>query len=611
MSARGFMLCLCVVCLSWGCDSGGSLTPANDAASARDTLSVDASTGADVIDDAGMDDTLSADTRPTTTDVDATSADASDVDASLSTTIYVDAAALADGDGSAEAPYPTLSAAFEHPSPFDVMLIAAGEYEPPASLSIGEPLTIIGAGTLETRFVSGEDVEWRLLQPLRLEGLRVEHPFSASLGALDVEDVVITAPFRAAALSNLTMTDVFIEDVAGVGAALEQSASTLTRVTVRRITRDEAVGGDGLVVSGGSLRIDEGSFSDFVDRGLVALEGAQVEVNTSRFVDSTLRSLIAVQDGAVFTGTGLTIDDAGACVYGSSASLTLASSTIKNCRTHGILGGAGAAVVLTDMTFTDNSGHIALLNAGSSLSLTGAVMTNLTPVETCISAYRTEGLIALTDVNIGGCMGSGVSLLEAANASLERVIVSNVLPEPIFGVADGINVIDGAATIMNSRVSDAEGMGIAMIRSTVWLEGNVVERTGSSCINVLDPGADRSTIHDNDLSWCTGGGVVIFNAQVDVTQNTITNVAQDVEVSLGEGVAFGTAADVLVDSNLIEDCELNGVSFFEGALGTVSNNTIRRSGQSAILEFCTLGANTVAVLDNIFEGNVNDAQLCP
>jgi hypothetical protein len=218
--------------------------------------------------------------------------------------------------------------------------------------------------------------------------------------------------------------------------------------------------------------------------------------------------------------------------------------------------------------------------------------------------------VSLTDVNIDGCVGSGVSVTETPSASLERVTVSNVAPDPIFNVADGINVIDSAASVIDSTVSDTEGMGIAMIRATVQLERNVVTRTGSTCINLLDPGVERSLVADNDLSWCTGGGVIVFNAQVDVTGNEIGNVAQDLAVGLGEGVAFGTGAEVLVDGNLIEDCELNGVSFFEGATGAVNNNTIRRSGQSAVLEICGAEPNVVTFEGNVLEDNVADFRLC-
>lgn len=509
--------------------------------------------------------------------------------------VYVDAAAASGGNGSAERPFQTLREALEVAWPLEMVVVAGGDYGAPDSFGFATPLVIQGSTEAVTRIgaeTAGGRLTWQGAGALVVRNLDLIAPLDLSTGSLELQEVGL-GEVSGPALS-----------LSGVDARLFDVA--LTEV----IESDGEPGsGDGISVTGGSLEWHRGSASA-PDRALL-IEGATAELEDLVMTGGD-RAPLTVFDGAAVTATGLTVTDTGIAIYARNASLDLDGVEVARAATAGLMVSAGGDVSVTGSSFSDcPQGHVSVMGEDAAIEITDSSFHNATGAG-CLFISQTTGQVTFTGNLIDSCAGSGISLAYLTGAVVEDNELWNILPDPIFpDIADAISLIDSQARLAGNYLHDADGAGIALLRSTAEISGNQIGPTGSTAVSIVDPGSDRTAVTDNQISDAVGVGVLVLNSEADISGNEISATAYSAGDGFGDGVAFGQGADVVATGNSSDDNARNGYVFLDGATGSISDNRATGNGQYGILEFCSGDPNEVAVGTNTLTGNtLGEQSLC-
>jgi len=521
--------------------------------------------------------------------------DDSETTAAAGTTVYVDGAAPAGGDGSAEHPFRTVREALEVDRAYDTISIAPGAYPVPSPWTVAAPLQVVGAGAEATTL----DVE----------------PGSATIDWTSTTGVTFTALGFTAPLrfteGQLDLTGVGFVGTVGPSLAVDGATTRLQDVTVEQVVEvaGQAGSGDGVAVTGGSFEWTGGATADVPDRGLVLMGATAAVTNLS--LASVARAPLTVSDGATVTAQGITIDEVNVGVFVDEASLELSETAISGAATAGLLASPGSETTVTDSTFSDcPEGHVALIGFGASLTLERNTFSNAAN-NVCVSAAQTDGTVVIRDNDIDGCAGGGITLSDLTGAVVTGNEVQNIAPDPIFQeIADGISLLDGEATIADNTVHHTDGYGISLIRGAGTISDNLVGPTDAVGISIVEAGAARPQLSGNTIDRAQGAGVMVLEAGADITDNTIQDTVFLGSEGLGDGIAFGLNADVLATGNIISDNGANGIVFLDGVTGELTGNTLTGNNLYGIKEHCT-GENQVTIGANTFSGNgLGETDLC-
>ncbi len=569
-------------------------------------------------------------------------------------TVYVDIAAQEGGTGSQEHPLRSLAEAMQTQIP--TIVVAQGAYELPATWEGGHSLSIKGAGPQNTFLLSAEGTAWRstdglgfadmsFLGPMAItgDGSMTQVTFNGATAGLHwssaqsvdltdlnvikgqgltlegIAEVEITAlmleenrvGLSATSIESLSIEEASLRSNIEVAMSLTDSTTTLREVeiadTVAAAQDGGNPGGDGVRVQGGALTWDGGGVQRSADRGIAinnataTLQGLNLRVSQ--------RPLLAVSEGAVVEGEDLSVADGQACLFANQASLTLHQTEVQNCNL-GMLAGEGATVSVTESSFVRCAGgHISLTGADIKGTFTNTRMDG--SAETCFSAAGTALTVEIKDSTLENCVGQAIGALGVPDLVVTGTTIRHVTPDPVFMVADGIGLVDSAGRLERNIITETEGKGVGLLRSSGQLIENTIMQTGDGGISMVDPGAEASLIKDNTISNVRAVGVLVFGAEAVIEENLITDIELNPEEGLGDGVLFGTGAQVTVLNNTIMDVDANGVLIVDGARGEVRGNTISGSGQYGVREYCQEEGSQVMVMDNVLTDNARgEMQLC-
>ncbi len=516
-------------------------------------------------------------------------------DDSPSTIIYVDASAEAGGNGSAGQPFRSVGEALAVDHAIDMVVIAAGDYPVPAAWDFAAALVIQGSTSAPTRLMveaGSERIEWTSTAALVLRNVEFASGLTHA-GEVELQEV----------------------DFAGLtGPALELSNATarLFDVTISDVTTVEGVegSGDGIVADAGTLVLQGGSIA-VSDRALLLGDAVVATLSDLELVGGD-RSPLNVLEGAEVSAADVDISGVRIAIYVRAATLDLTTSTVDAATTSGLMVSTGATVTVSESTFTNcPQGHVSVLGEDTSIALVGNTFTNASAAG-CIFVSGATGTVAIEDNTIATCAGSGISIASLLGAVIEGNDISDILPDPMFAeLADGIVSIDSDASIADNVIYDTDGAGISLIRGDGDISANTIGPTASVAITIVDPGNARVSVIGNHISESVGVGVLVLSAAVDIDGNTISDIIYSPDDGFGDGIAFGSGADVVATDNSSNDNDRNGIVFLDGASGSISGNTCSGNGQYGILEFCSGDANDVDVGPNTLTGNtLGEQSLC-
>ncbi len=508
-------------------------------------------------------------------------------------TIFVDETAAPGGDGSEEKPLTSVGEALTVVPENGLIYVAAGTYRVPNEWMFATPVRIFGALEAPTVFLadSGETLSWQ----------------SSENHQLTIRDIAFQSAFHVRS-TTLELRNV---SVTGIGPALsliDADASMLqVDIRVSRAADSGDYADDAFLVQDSTLEWTEGRALDAPDRGII-IDGSAVSL-TAVALSSGARAAVHLVANSELTASDLNIEDAGLGVFVQNSSLLLSESEIRRTEQTSILGGTESVIRVEDTLFEDSpGGSVATSLNATSLSLRGNTFRRAV-ADNCITA--SAGSLLAEDNEIDTCAGSGISAL-GVDVEIRDNRIENILPDLLIGiVATGVSVTDATGTIESNTIKDTMDNGISVVDSVIVVDSNTIGPVNGSGISYVDGPATMSRFSNNMITEATGAGIIVLNASVDIEGNTIADTKLSSETSFGDGIVFGSAANVTVIGNGITGSVRSGVLFFDGALGVVRDNSASSNGQYGISELCIGDANQVVVGPNTLTGNsAGAAQLC-
>ncbi len=550
--------------------------------------------------------------------------------------LFVDGGAAAGGNGSQALPFKTLEEALAVEGATRITLLP-GTYTAPAQHTFAQDLTIEGTGTMESVLIApGTDpVAWQMDAALTVRKVALFVSLEATGTALTLEEITSASGGKAVAATGLealsimdatiansggllledvaqvSLEKVSLSDIQGTAITANNTALTLSQVDIETTVALEDDAADGIRLVGGSLDYNQGAVLAAADRSIALTMGAIGTLQDLRLEGAERATLFITEDSQA-TGDDVVAGQANICVFvrGAGASLTLDNSEIGPCGAGGIFISDEGQIDVDGLQISDcGGGHLSFLGGG------GGVVENSTltdAAESCINISGQPQTLELRGNTISNCVGVGIGTLSTTGIIIEGNTLSQITPDPVFAeVAHGISLVDSQASIDNNEIFNTDQNGVSLLRSAASLTNNRLHDTRGAAISVVDPADfERTNITGNTITDVRAGGVVVFNAQANIADNTIENVAVDLGVGLGDGVVFAVGANAEVSGNTITGCANNGVLFSEGASGNIDNNVLRDNGQFGILEFCG-ELNDVELGENTFENNgQGDTRLC-
>ena len=506
-------------------------------------------------------------------------------------TVWVDTSAAASGDGSEARPFKTLDEALAQQDIVRIEL-EAGSYEAPAEWSFAAPLTIHGRGADLTILDGGARLAWT--GSLSLDALALGSPLTWTGGELAASGVIA-------------------DGLAGPSLVLVHAAATFQDLRVDNTTGgDELDQGDGVRVEGGTLSWTGGGATGNDERSL-AVVGAEATLSGLE-LDGGSRAALFVSDASVVAAEQIEVGPSGVGIYLADARLELSGSQVTGATTAGLLAGAGADLEISDCDFIENpGGHVTAQGQGVFVLIEDSLFSEAVG-GVCVSVASTAGPVSIRRNEIHDCAGNGISLSDlTGDVLVEDNEVREIRPDAMFGeVSQGIGLLHSEAQILRNRVYDSDSEAIALIGGGGVIEGNDIGPGLGAGVSVIEPApANRTVVRDNIIDGVTAAGVLVLDADADVTGNVITHTAFSAADGMGEGVIFGSVADVTLTGNELRANSKNGVSFMDGATGTIEGNEITGNLQFGIKEFCVGAVNAVTVGDNVVESNaLGSSSLC-
>ncbi|MGA2916946.1 PEGA domain-containing protein [Methanoregula sp.] len=312
-----------------------------------------------------------------------------------------------------------------------------------------------------------------------------------------------------------------------------------------RITGCSAeVGGGAIYSGGGTLTIDDSSFSDCSASeggGAIAANGSTIIISSTTFTNcqsSNAGGAIATFNGSTISITSSTFTNCsatpdGTAVGGAIATfgggkITIETSTFKSCSADG--GGAissqnGATLIIESSTFTDCSvttgGGAILSNGSGTTTITSSTFTNC-------SATGSNGAIE----------GVGGAIAIEGTTTIKSSMFTNCSATSGSAAAGGaIAVLDqGTLTIDSSTFTGCSVTG----NNSGGAAGGVLFTGGTTTI--------KSSTFTNCMATTAGGAIFTVNGELTLKSSTITGC------SASQGGAIYAQGPVTIDHSSISNC---------------------------------------------------------
>ena len=508
-------------------------------------------------------------------------------------TVFVDESAAPGGDGSEDRPLTSVGEALTQLPPGGLMYVAPGRYPVPSEWAFPSTVTILGSLQAPTNFLAdnGEAITWS----------------GSENHQLTIRDVAFQDGFHARDI-DLELRNVVIN---GLGPALRltDADASMTQVDIRvtGIADSGDYADDAFLVQDSALDWTSGSAIDAPDRGIV-IDGSLVSL-TGIELSSGARAAIHQVAGSELTAANLRIFDAGLGAFVQNSSLFLKDSNVVRTQQTSILGGTESILRIETSTFEDSPGGFVAASLNStSVALVGNTFRRAI-ADNCITV--SAGSLAAEDNVIDTCAGSGISAL-GVDVRIHDNRIENIQLDRIVGiVATAVSVTDATGTIERNTIKDTMDNGISVIDSVVTTDSNTIGPVNGSGISYVDGPSAKSRFLNNVISEATGAGIIVLNASVDVEGNTIADTKLSSGTSFGDGIVFGSAANVDVVDNSVTGSARSGILFFDGATGEIRDNNSFSNGQYGISELCIGTGNQVVVGENTLTNNTaGESQLC-
>ena len=541
-------------------------------------------------------------------------------------TVYVDAAAKDGGTGAQQAPLKSITGALETGIPH--VVVAPGTYEFPSAWTFpvdyvveapdGAFVTTGGAFEAQGALtLSGFQIFGRLevTGDLRSTGLALTGQnagLSVSDGAIALDDVSMEQG-QGALFTHCegTVTGFSAKQVIAPVFTSRDSSLVVSTVTIEgAVQTEEGASGDGFVVDGGDVTLEDATVSApddrafFSKRGATTLRRVRLSGGGRPPLGSADEADVTVEDSEIFA--------ANTCLFATGGGrLTVRNTDVHDCG-FGVLSGMGATVEIRDSRFTNcPGGHFSALNDGTQVLLEDNEFSRSD--STCIALAGTNGPgVRVARNRVEDCVGQGISLLSLQGAEIADNTIRGVTADPVFtDVGDGIGLVDAFAVVRGNIIQDVDRRGIGLLRSGGDFDGNEIADTGDLGISVVDPAGEPVEIRNNKVERAFGGGITVLNADAVIEGNDVRDIAANPELGTGDGITFGLSSTSQVTGNTVAGAAINGIVFAEGATGSIQDNTVTDSAAYGIREYCFSEQNTVVVGENTLSGNaLGEQQLC-
>jgi hypothetical protein len=532
--------------------------------------------------------------------------------------IYVDGLAAVEGDGRQESPYRTLRSALIHEGQYSHIMVAGDSVVAPSQWMFTEAVTIAGWGHAETVLVPEQDdrFSWSSGLEVSLSHVKLGGTLETTGGIWSLSQLGFSGvpPKIVASDSTLVVNQSVWEGGVGTVLSVEEGSVALHGVVINGVVPDEAASeGDVIVVRNATFEMVQSRIEHASERALV-LSNSVASVRETALQGGT-RSGLSALSGSVVSLSDVAVSDATINLFVGTARLDIVGGEVRNSGFVGVLAGENSALSILDTRFEANrEGHISVLGPNTSVLIDG-IHAQDAELDSCVSVTGTDLPVVVQNSILTGCAGTGFSGYQLGDVTVSGNEISDISLDLVVGEsADGVSLLDSTGLIEKNHVQGVLGNGIAILRASARVQDNIIIDSGDAGIDLVDRSGDRSVFSGNYIEGASTAGVVVLNADADVIGNQIVNSLFRAEYGLGEGVAFGAGADVLVEDNDIEGSARSGVFYMDGASGTVRSNRISESGRYGIVEFCApdFRVNSVFVDDNTLTDNAyGDVLGCP
>lgn len=245
----------------------------------------------------------------------------------------------------------------------------------------------------------------------------------------------------------------------------------------------------------------------------------------------------------------------------------------------------------------------AAAESGRWLILPGGVY--LTETLTLPSGLMMAGAGAATVLRFAG--GGGFVSAKGGNSIILRDLTFDGASKPVAGENAGLLRFDDVKglALEGCRVTDSLGNGISLTGCGGHVSRCMIRQCGSAGLFALDSAGLE--ISHNDVTDCSNNGILVWRSQKGkdgtlVAHNRIARIKAEAGGSgqNGNGINVYRAGNVLVSSNVIEECAYSAVRNNSGDNVQILNNNCRALGEVALYaEFSFEGA---VINNNLVDG---------
>lgn len=424
----------------------------------------------------------------------------------------------APANGSAERPFPSLSAALRAAPPGALLQISAGVSD--EALLITRPVVLLGRGPALTRLVrkpgaEGASVVIRGTDGVELRGLAIEG------GAVGIS----VRGGKGHRFEDLALRGLGKTGLSSEGAGFLLAGSEILDV-------DGGATGQGLLIEGGAAELRTLLFRA-AGRRAIEIKKARA-VLTDVDVDGSSLSALQAVDGAEVTVRGSRFEHlGGAALYAGGARLTVENSFVRAAE-YAIIGFRGATVTVTGCELRDQ--HVAAVSLVRSAGTVAQTQIVHGGTEGAVTVTSGSAPLVLTDNQIvdPGPMGVHVtqSTLHARGNSITGARLDGGKD-----LGDAIYALDSDLLLEGNVLRGNAGSGVELTRCSARLERNDLVENGRAGFLLQD--RSRATATGNFFQRNRGAGVELAEgSHLSLTRNRFgVNGAFDLDAGCGQSSA--------------------------------------------------------------------------